>query len=153
MNNQIKKTNMKKQSFLIIICIFCLSFLNSCKKDKDVTANKTIIGKWKQIGGSYAPAYFGETDYFSSYLPCEKDDISEFKSDNTFQLTEGNTRCDASDPQIMLTGSYTVNSDFTSITVNGEPSAIELTATTLKVIHPFSEGGVNYTDISTFQRQ
>jgi hypothetical protein len=37
--------------------------------------------------------------------------------------------------------------------MNGEASDIELTSTTLTVKHPFSDGGVNYSDIATFQKQ
>jgi hypothetical protein len=144
---------MKKQLFATITCIFCLAILNSCKKDNPVEATKTLVGKWKQTAGAYSPAYFGETDYFSSYLSCEKDDIIEFKTDNTFEFTEGTTKCDASDPQVVFSGNYTVNEGLTSITMNGEPSDIELTSTTLTVKHPFSDGGVNYSDIATFQKQ
>jgi hypothetical protein len=144
---------MKKQLFFLMTIIFCVSFLNACKKPKDDAPAPTIVGKWKQTSGTYSPAYFNETDYFSSYTPCEKDDIIEFKTGGSFEYSEGATKCDASDPQIFLTGTYSVNSDLTSITINGETSAIELTTSSLKVTHTFSDAGVNYSDILTFQKQ
>ena len=144
---------MKKQLFFVTVFMFCISFLSSCKKDKDEATPKTIVGKWKQTSGKYSPAYFNETDYFSSYESCEKDDIIEFTSSGSFEYSEGATKSDASDPQVFLTGSYLINSELTSITINGETSATELTANTLKITHPFSEAGVNYSDVMTFQRQ
>jgi hypothetical protein len=143
---------MKKKLLFVMAIIICISFLSSCNKP-DKETPKTIVGKWKQISGSYSPAYFNETDYFSSYESCEKDDIIEFKSGGIFEYSEGVTKCDASDPQVFLTGTYTVNSDMTSITINGETSAIELTTSTLKVTHPFSDAGVNYSEIMIFQKQ
>jgi hypothetical protein len=144
---------MKKKLLFLTAIIIYVAFLSSCKKDKDEETPKTIVGKWKQISGRYSPAYFNETDYFSSSASCEKDDIIEFKSGDIFEYSEGVTKCDASDPQVFLTGTYSINSDMTSITFNGETSAIELTTSTLKVTHPFSEAGVNYSDIMIFQRQ
>ena len=133
--------------------IFCISFLYACKKSKDDVSAPTILGKWKQTSGAYSPAYFNETDYFSSYAPCEKDDIIEFKSNGSFEYSEGASKCDPGDPQVFLTGPYNVNSNLASINVNGETSSIELTAATLKVTHPFSDAGVTYSEVMTFQRQ
>jgi hypothetical protein len=144
---------MRKKLLFLTAIIICIGFLSSCNKDKDAETPKTIVGKWKQTSGIYSPAYFSETDYFSSYESCEKDDIIEFKSGDIFDYSEGVTKCDASDPQVFLTGTYSVNSDMTSITINGETSAIELTTSTLKVTHPFSDAGVNYSDVMIFQRQ
>ena len=90
---------MKKQLFFVTVFMFCISFLSSCKKDKDEATQKTIVGKWKQISGRYSPAYFNETDYFSSYESCEKDDIIEFKSGGSFEYSEGATKCDVPIPR------------------------------------------------------
>ena len=144
---------MKKQLFFAAAITICIGLLSSCHKHENEDKPKTIIGKWKQLSGRYSPAYFNETDYFSSYESCEKDDIIEFKTGGSFEYSEGATKCDASDPQIFLTGTYSVNSDLTSITINGEASAIELTSSSLKVTHSFSDAGVNYSDILTFQKQ
>ena len=106
-----------------------------------------------KVVGVYSPAYFGETDFFSSSPSCEKDDIFELKANNTFELNEGATKCDPSDPQILLTGPYTINSAGTTITLFSEQSNMELNGNTLKISHPFSDGRVNYLEIRTFQRQ
>ncbi|HEV8285275.1 MAG TPA: DUF5004 domain-containing protein [Chitinophagaceae bacterium] len=144
---------MKKQLFILFMFIICLALLSSCKKDKDKEPAKTLVGKWKQIAGTYSPAYYGETDYFSSYPPCDKDDIIEFKSDNTYELNEGATKCDASDPQILITGNYSVNTDFTTLNILGQTVNIELTTNSLKVTTPFTDNGVTYTDVSSYRRQ
>ena len=143
---------MNKHLFTTTALLLILVLLYSCKKD-DNKPTITIVGKWKQVSGTYSPAYFGETDYFTSYNVCEKDDIIEFKANNTFEASEGATKCDASDPQIYQTGDYQVNTGLISITINGEPSAIEVSANALKVTHSFSEAGITYSEIMTFQRQ
>jgi hypothetical protein len=122
----------------------------SCKKNKDTV---TIVGKWKQSSGIYSPAYLGESDYFSAYSPCEKDDIVEFKSDNTYELNEGASKCDPASPQIIVAGSYTVNADLTSIVIIGQTTKIAVTSNTLTVNNTFSQAGVTYSDISVYQRQ
>ncbi len=144
---------MKKYLFILLTAFACSALLNSCKKDKDNEPAKTIVGKWIQVAGTYSPAYFGETDYFSSYSSCDKDDILEFKSDNSYEFTEGATKCDQNDPQVIITGNYSVNSTFTTLNIFGQTVNIELTANTLKVTAPFTDNGVNYNDISTYQRQ
>jgi len=140
-------------SKIALIVLFAAMGLIACKKDKDKEPAKTIVGKWKQASGTYTPAYYGETDYFSFYPSCDKDDILEFKSDNSYEFTEGATKCDPADPQIILSGSYSVNPALTTLDISGQIATIELTTTNLKVTATFTDNGVTYTDISTFQRQ
>jgi hypothetical protein len=145
---------MKKKLFLLTALTLCLAVLNSCQGDKDEVTTKTIVGKWKQINGIYSPAYFGETDYFASYLPCEKDDIVEFKANGSFEKTEGSTKCDQGDPQIIDQGSYSVNAGFTTLIIHSQTLTIELTANTLKLHLPsFVVDNITYTDVATYQRQ
>jgi hypothetical protein len=145
---------MKKNYLGIILASFaCLALLNACKKDKDKEPAKTIVGKWMQISGTYSPAYNGETDFFSASSSCDKDDIYEFKSDNTYEASEGATKCDVNDPQIFDSGNYSVNSTFTSLNIAGQTLNMELTATNLKLTDTFTDNGVTYTVTSNYQRQ
>lgn len=146
---------MKKFNFLFCLTVFSLFILASCKKDKDEDPSTplSIVGKWKQSSGTYNPAYFGTTDYFADYEACEKDDIIEFKSDNTFEINEGATKCDPSDPQVLFTDNYSYNAATKTLTIDGQSIVIELTATTLTVNDEFEDNGVTYTDHSTYTRQ
>lgn len=134
---------------LLLVAAFFL-FVVSCKKSKD---SVTIIGKWKQTSGIYSPTYHGESDYFSAYSSCEKDDIVEFRADNTYELNEGASKCDPASPQVIIAGSYSVSTDLTSITIQGQTTQIVVTNNTLTVTNTFTESGVTYTDLSTYKRQ
>lgn len=139
---------MKINSLFLLIAVLTLSV--SCKKNKDTV---TIVGKWKQSSGVYSPAFMGETDYFSTYSSCQKDDIIEFKANNTFEFTEGASKCDPADPQIIDGGSYSVDADLTSIVIFGQSTKIAVTSNTLTVTNTFSDAGVTYSDVSVYQRQ
>ena len=143
---------MKKNIAILCYSLLAVAIISSCKKDKD-DEPQGIVGKWKQVSGTYNPTYFGITNYFALYDDCEKDDIIELKANNTWELTEGATKCDPSDPQVIASGSYSVNASLTSITMFGETSAMELSGNTLKTTYTFSDGGSTYTDVSTYQRQ
>lgn len=139
---------MKKLTLLLLMAVMVSAI--SCKKNKDTV---TIVGKWKQTSGKYTPTYLGESDYFAGYTSCEKDDIIEFKADNTYELNEGASKCDPSDPQVILTGSFTVDANLTTITIAGQSSKIVLTSNTLTVTNTFLDAGITYNDISTYSRQ
>lgn len=139
---------MRINSLLFLTTI--LLFTASCKKNKD---SVTLVGKWKQVSGTYSPAFMGETDYFSAYSACEKDDIIEFKANNTYEFTEGASKCDPADPQIIDAGNYSVNAEQTSLTLFGQTIIIAVTNSTLTVTNTFSDSGVTYTDVSVHQRQ
>lgn len=139
---------MKINSLLLVAAILLLSV--SCKKNNDTV---TIVGKWKQTSGIYTPTYLGESDYFATYSACEKDDIVEFRADNTYELNEGASKCDPASPQIIVAGSYSVNADLTSIVILGQTTNIAVTKNTLTVTNTFTDAGVTYSDISTYQRQ
>lgn len=138
---------MRITSLLAFAAILVLTI--ACKKNKDVV---TLVGKWKQVSGSYSPAFMGETDYFSAYSACEKDDIIEFKANNTFEFTEGASKCDPADPQIIDAGNYSVNAELTSLSIFGQTIKIAVTNTTLTVTNTFDINGITYTDVSAHQR-
>lgn len=139
---------MRINSLLFLTAI--LLFTASCKKNKD---SVTLVGKWKQVSGTYSPAFMGETDYFSAYSACEKDDIIEFKTNNTFEFTEGASKCDPADPQIIDAGNYSVNAELTSLSIFGQTIKIAVTNTSLTVTNTFDINGITYTDVSAHQRQ
>lgn len=140
---------MKSYYWLILLSAFLIS-VTSCKKNKDTV---TIVGKWKQVSGNYSPAFLGMTDYFSGSPSCEKDDLIEFKANNTYEVTEGTSKCDPTDPQVIDDGTYTVNASLTTLTILGQPLTISVSNHTLTVTRAFTDGGNNYTDISVHQRQ
>jgi hypothetical protein len=143
-----------KKNNLFLLCLGALiTILVSCKAEGEPQP-ATIIGKWKQIAGVYSPAFFSETDYFSDDAACAKDDIYEFKANNTFEITEGATKCNPANPQIISSGAYSISSDSKTLTWDGDTyNIVELSASTLKITNAFTNGGNNYTDTQTYQRQ
>ncbi|MCU0443417.1 MAG: lipocalin family protein [Microscillaceae bacterium] len=127
--------------------------LFACKKDNEEPP-ASIVGKWKQTAGVISPALGGITDYFSDNEPCNKDDIYEFKSNNTYESTEGATRCDPNDPNLWDSGAYSLSSDRKTLTWDGDNyNVLELSSSTLRISSSFTSSGVTYTTTDTYQRQ
>ncbi len=94
----------KRNSIVIAICTVVL-LITGCKKD--LTLIEVMqSGQWKVTGQTY-----NGTDSFSSIEACEKDNIFTFKSDNSYLVDEGATKCKSTDPQTNDEGTYTVSAD------------------------------------------
>jgi PKD repeat protein len=76
-------------------------------------------GPWKITGVSH---FDGVTriDVYFFMDDCEKDDIWDFKMNNTYNNEEGATKCNSNDPTIIDSGSWTLSSDGTVFSVDGE---------------------------------
>lgn len=145
-----------------MIAFLCISTLSSCKKDKgDNSSGKTktellTSGTWKIKAFSSNPAYDWdgdgdtETDIFGAMDGCEKDGYYTFKSNGTFEVNEGATKCEADDNQTE-TGNWNFIADETKINFDGEEyTLLELTGSTLKIKDVYTDDGVDYTDEITF---
>lgn len=92
------------------------------------------------------------SDFLLAIDDCEKDDITFFMANGDFKVDEGGTKCDDSDPQVKVQGTWAFNANKTSIIVTPASedsytmSISELSATTLKFSEPFDFGnGTTYT--------
>lgn len=79
------------------------------------------------------------TDFFAFLEPCEKDNITFFTSDLKYKVDEGASKCDPSDTQIQVQGTWSFNPAKTIITLTsttgGDTEAFtiaELSASTFK---------------------
>lgn len=161
---------MKKQiSFCLILTL--LVFIISCKKDSEPTpqtrAEMLTSSSWKWIGATVTPAYdiFGDGkpisgDYFIKAPKCWQDDIYTFTAGNKFTHDEGATKCSVSDPQIYSQGTWAFETGDNVIRIKTSSNASddvlwginELTATSLKVVESYTEGGKVYTFNYSFNR-
>ena len=60
------------------------------------------------------PIPYGGTvvsDLFAQYEDCEKDDIFNFRSDGSYSVEQGATKCDANSPQVLTNSKWAFNSD------------------------------------------
>lgn len=108
---------MYKNKFLqgCLLLAFSLVVLrsSSCKKDEDDTQqseSKTQLltkANWKivkaEARSSPAAAWSDATFLLDA---CEKDNIQVYRTNATFELNEGATKCDIADPQIVSTGTW-----------------------------------------------
>ena len=100
-----KQFNIAGKIFISLVII-----LVSCKKgNNNVTASANIdyltqqawkISKYEQktnSSGTYV-------DQFPTVPVCSRDDEYKFDPSYTYQLTEGATKCNSSDPNLIFTG-------------------------------------------------
>ncbi len=100
----------KRNSIIIAICTVVL-LITGCKKD--LTLIEVMqSGKWKVTAQT-----FNGQDEFSTTTACEKDNLTTFRSDNSYFVDEGATKCDPKDPQTSEEGTYTVSADEKIVTL------------------------------------
>lgn len=114
---------MYKNKFLQGCLLLAFSFVvlrsSSCKKDGDDTQQaetKTQLltkANWKivkaEARSTPAAAWSDATSLLDA---CDKDNIQVYRTNATFELNEGATKCDALDPQIVSAGTWAfINSE------------------------------------------
>jgi hypothetical protein len=143
----------KLQYFALVLLISGSIF--SCKKDSGTSApsNTDLLTKasWKIVN---AEADTLGTGVYFSLLPyldnCEKDDITTYKADHTYQITEGASKCNSTDPDIYDSGNWQFSADEKLLIQQGSSSTgtytIEsLTDATLIVSEKSSGIGIRFT--------
>jgi Domain of unknown function (DUF5004) len=132
---------MKKITYIVTLAI--LLFSMGCKKDNDKPNQSRMdlitAGQWKIIALTLVPGYDIDgdgdldTDIFQDFDICEKDDFYVFKSNGIFEVNEGPSKCDASDPQV-VSGSWSFANQEKEIILDGSPGTIEeLTSSRLRM--------------------
>ena len=91
-----------------------------CSKDDDepaVVVTKTQLltkESWKQVNSEVSTGGAFTSDW-ASWDDCDKDDLTTFKTDKTYQATEGATKCNPADPDLIDEGTWDFNSDETKL--------------------------------------
>jgi hypothetical protein len=137
----------------IIFTLLIISVLFGCNKSS-TTDNKTsqttnyLIKKWKYSDIlAVAPGY-PQTSIYTALEACKRDNYWEFKSDATFIIGEGLTKCKPTDPDAASSGTWVLFNSNTQIamTETGKPaknvSILELTANSLKLNYSDSIQGL-----------
>lgn len=133
--------------------LFTIITFNSCKKNSDqksktelLTQKDWVMSKYElKSGGS---VWIDETQYWQDF---SKDDHFVFRTNNTVEQNEGATKCDASDPQIVDTGSWAFSDNETKITWFGKTSTIDqLNETTLIITTTDNSGETTISERITF---
>src|SRR5690348_10063751 len=98
-----------RKSLVSLVVSFILTAIFSCQKSTSaVVLTKTdflVESPWK-ITKFEQKAHANDpyVDQFSNLQACTRDDLYTFARSNTYQLTEGPTKCNAIDPDLIFTG-------------------------------------------------
>lgn len=133
---------------LFVFALILLSF--SCSKDDNkapAPTKKDLFAKtWRQTDILAALGGGVQSSVFTTVLTaCQQDNLWQFKTDGTYTLLEGATRCPTSTSDVITTGTWTFSENDTKVTfvdaVNGTQTftILELTATTMRL-----NGQINY---------
>ncbi len=137
-----------------------LSLLIGCTKTGEtvqpISKSSLLVKKWKYTDiMAIAPGY-PLTSIYTSLESCKRDNYWEFKSDATFTVGEGLTKCKPTDPDANSTGTWSLfyNDTKMIMTEVGKPAKnvdiLELTSTSLKLIYNDSIQGLPATITAIF---
>jgi hypothetical protein len=157
------------KNYLLLLAVAATVGFTSCGKDDDETTpakSKTELissGGWKLASLTISPAIdlngdgTPDSDLTPFVSACNKDDVTNFKSDKTYTMDEGASKCNAADPQVFENGTWSFSSDESKITLTptGSPDSdtytiTELTESTLKYTETQSDSSGNYTFTATW---
>lgn len=105
----------------ILLAVVSVNFL-ACKKDEEKSRTQILIDKgcWKvtKAEGKQAEAdpYQDVTNDYVGTDACDKDDCTNFSSNNIFTVSEGATKCDPDDPEVFGAGTWSLSADGNTIT-------------------------------------
>lgn len=137
----------------------------SCKKDdkkNEPTKTELLTGNnWVTTRIEIEPAidFDGDgtqennlTPYFD---PCDLDDFLNLKTDKTYIIEEGASKCDPNDPQVVETGTWTLSSNNTRLVLSSGGSSSDyllktLTANKMVTAEELVLNGVTYTITTTY---
>ena len=113
---------MKNKLSLIFCPLFCLLIISSCKKEDNKTRKELIQENtcWKVAKFEAKDPETGNfEDYTEDFVgdPCYKDNCYTYVSDGSYKSTEGATKCDPADADLISTGTWSISADETALTI------------------------------------
>ena len=109
-----------------IISIFSIVF-PACKKVNDSDSKTQLLTsqEWKIIKSESKVNSDPFIDHYPGLPPCTQDDRYKFNTDNTYVLSEGVSKCNPTDPDIIFSGTWHFTQDETKIQIDGTESTID----------------------------
>ena len=119
---------------IIAACLIPFAFA-SC--DKEPSVENSIVSTWK-IVENYAE--YKQVDPYTAVNdePCFLDDLYIIKSNGSFSIDNGPTKCDDDDPQLFEGGVWKRNGNLLDFGVPGDIETytiLKLDQTTLEIVH------------------
>jgi len=150
-------TQFTKKAAIIVLTVAVIA---GCKKDDSAPTKTDLLtsGSWRLTASHVDPAIDAngdgvvENDIFAVAPSCFRDNLITFKSDGTYVVDEGATKCDPSDPQIMESSNWKFTDNESKIMI-GEPGSeetgqlLQLSSTVLQIKIVIDDGasGINLT--------
>lgn len=142
---------MKRTATYFFGILLLTATLASCKKDKQSKTELLTDKSWKIIKAEVKSGSGPFVDFFQMEDDCTKDDLQTFFTNNTYQITEGATKCDSGDPDLIDSGSWALTENETMLSIDGEENTIEqLDKNTLVVSYTATVSGTVYVSRITF---
>ena len=121
---------MKQIISKIFTAIIFSGILVSCKKGSsgiNISGNTKLLTQqeWKISKEEEKVNSDPYIDHFPTVPACTRDDKYGFRTDGTYELNEGATKCNASDPQVIYNGTWQFTQNETKIKIDGNESTIE----------------------------
>jgi hypothetical protein len=140
-----------------LLVFTCWGLLAACNKEA-TKSRKELLTQEKWIIRSYTdmPGYdfdgdgTNDTNVFSFYEACDKDDYTRFYENGSGENNEGNFKCDPADPQ-SDNFAWSFSNNEQSIVIDNTTADInELSNDRLVVTSKYNQGGVSHTEVITF---
>lgn len=158
-------TSKVKTSLFILLGIGIIT--TACKKDEEKkeeppTKTEMLTGNnWIRTRIEIEPAIdidqngTQENNLTPYYDPCDLDDFLNLKTDKTFIIEEGASKCDPNDPQVISTGTWTLNSNEERFVLTSGGSSTDyliksLSPSKMVTEEQYTEAGVTYTLTITY---
>lgn len=155
---------------VIIVLMICTASIFSCKKSTTEVTPKTktellagtVSKTWKNTKAQATNPQNLTVDLVSTQATCIVDNLIIFFPNKTYEFREGATKCNASDPDLLLKANWSFSADETKFTIdkisflgrefsNTTFDIVELTETTFVGKTSLAVSGVTYQFAATFE--
>lgn len=114
------------KNLILPLVLVIVVVTGSCKKEDKLSATQLLTrADWKLIEHVEKFGNGPEVDELPNYEPCEKDNIYSFKADGTYLITEGTSKCETTDPDIVGDGFWELLNEGTELSADDEIFKIE----------------------------
>lgn len=103
---------------IILATLLLIIITGSCKKGENaLSVNQIFLTKssWRLIEHVERVGNGQPIDQFPNYEPCELDNITIYKTDGSYIITEGATKCNLNGPDTVAMGSWKLLAENTDI--------------------------------------
>lgn len=158
----------QKRTIQIFSFLALLTFsFSACQKTGDIidppTASELLAdGAWKLTAQTVDPAIIVNNvaieNEFNQLFACQRDNLFNYNESGSFTLEEGDTKCDSADPQILETGTWSVDEteSFLQRIVNSTTTnrtIQNLDRDELVLVEYWIDNGINYTRTFTYKHK